>query len=145
MHRILILTLLLTAGCSTGFNRQWERAAQQQQQQRPSEGMLGRWEGSWKSDRNSHHGKLRCIVTPSTNRMLNAQFHAKYWKIFSFSYAVPLQAQRRGTLEIFEGQADLGKMAGGLYHYNGVVATTNWQSTYRSKADHGSFSMNRVP
>jgi len=76
---------------------------------------------------------------------LKAHFHARFWKIFSFNYSVPLQVYNSGGGFTFEGAADLGKLAGGTYHYSGGVVGTNWQSTYRSQGDHGDFSMNRVP
>lgn len=141
MRRLWVLALVLVAGCS-GFNSKWKRAGQEA---RPAEGMIGRWEGSWKSEKNGHHGKLRCIATPSTNGMVSAQFHARFWKIFSYGYTVPLQVRQTAGVETFEGEANLGKMAGGVYHYSGVVSATNWQSTYRSTGDHGFFHMNRVP
>ena len=108
-------------------------------------GIAGRWEGTWLSEKNGHHGRLRCLVTPSTNNFYDARFHAKFWKILSFGYTVPLQVRSSNALYEFNGEANLGKLAGGVYHYNGTLSGTNWHSTYESRYDHGNFRMTRVP
>lgn len=135
-----LLALLLLAGCSS-FNRDWKRAALDPQ---PADHLAGRWEGFWISERNGHNGNLRCLITPAAGDTYDARFRAKYWKILSFGYSVPLTVQRTNGLCRFNGQADLGKLVG-VYQYNGAVAGTNFHSTYRSKNDHGYFRMNRVP
>jgi len=84
-------------------------------------------------------------MAPSTNSLYTARFHAKYWKILSFGYTVPLQVQSSNNVYQFQGEANLGKLAGGVYHYSGTVAGTNWQSTYSSRYDHGRFQMSLVP
>jgi len=43
----------------------------------------------------------------------------------------------------FQGDENLGWLAGGVYHYEGRVSPTNFHSTYRSKYDHGTFEMGR--
>lgn len=142
MKRCLcVFVLILLTGCC-GFNREWKRAATGLP---PGDALAGRWDGHWMSERNGHNGRLRCIVRPSTNGFYGARFHAKYWKILTFEYAVPLRAQLSNGVARFEGEADLGRLAGGVYKYNGAVTGTNWQSTYRSRYDHGFFRMNRAP
>ena len=43
----------------------------------------------------------------------------------------------------FSGEADLGYLAGGVYHYDGHADGTNFFSNYSSKYDHGTFQMTR--
>jgi hypothetical protein len=136
-----ILALLLFTGCC-GFNREWKRVGSES---RATDGLAGRWAGHWMSERNGHNGRLRCIVKPATNGVHNARFHAKYWKLLSFGYTAPLRAQISNDVCRFEGEANLGKLAGGVYEYKGTVTRTNWQSTYQSRYDRGYFRMNRVP
>ena len=140
MRHLILAVLVLAAGCC-GFDREWKRAGVEP---KVAEGLAGRWQGAWVSEKNGHHGKLRCLVTPGTNNVYQARFHAKYWKIFSFGYEVPLEAQCGSGTCRFEGQADLGALAGGVYRYKGEVAGTNWQSSYTSRYDRGSFRMDRV-
>ena len=62
---------------------------------------------------------------------------------FSFGYSVPLQVRRTNDTYQFLGEANLGWLAGGLYHYEGSATGTNFFSTYRCKYDHGTFQMGR--
>lgn len=136
----LIVTLLLalsTTGCSK-FNRDWRAAGKVQ-----PHGVAGRWEGKWASDANGHSGKLRCLLTRVSENSYEARFHAKYARIFSFGYTATLTGSHSNGVFAFSGDADLGKMAGGIYTYRGTVNATNFFSTYTSKYDHGTFEMQR--
>jgi hypothetical protein len=129
-------------GCST-FERNW-RAAEQTLERHDD--LTGRWEGTWRSEVNGHNDQLRCLMTPLTNGLHAARFHAKYKKgifRFSFGYSVPLQVRRANDVFRFEGEADLGWLAGGIYRCKGSATATNFFSTYRSKYDHGTFQMTR--
>lgn len=133
------------AGC-TSFDRDWRRAAATP----PGGGRLeGRWEGEWESDVNHHRGALRCIVTPLSNEVYSARFHAKYRRLvnLTFSYTARLEARPEARPEAervtFSGEADLGWYAGGLYRYQGHATATNFQSTYSSRYDHGTFRLSR--
>ena len=134
-----LLSLLLLCGCSS-FNRDWRKAAHQ-----PGgpDSIEGRWEGSWISDVNGHNGKLRCLLTHEEDSRYRARFRATYWKVFRFSYAVPLEFHAHDTGWEFNGESNLGKLAGGVYYYEGRASLTNLHSTYRSKHDHGRFELRR--
>lgn len=82
-------------------------------------------------------------MTRVNDTMYDARYHAKYKKIFSFGYTVPLQVEKAAGVYNFKGEADLGKLAGGVYQYEGTASATNFTSTYRSKYDHGYFRMQR--
>jgi hypothetical protein len=49
-----------------------------------------------------------------------------------------------GKLKL-EGDADLGPLAGGIYHYQGQADETEFVCVYRCKYDHGTFRMNSAP
>ncbi len=132
---------LLLCGCST-FNRAWRAAGQQPISESPIE---GRWEGRWVSEVNGHEGKLLCLVSRRTDSEYAARFRATYLKVLRFSYTVPLSVEHREGVWYFHGEENLGKMAGGLYHYSGRATQTNFHSSYRSKYDHGVFEMRPVP
>jgi len=135
----LLLVALSLVGCSS-FNRDWKRATLGPP---PTDGLAGRWEGFWMSERNGHNGKLRCLITQSNSGPYQARFRAKYWKILAFGYTVPLTVERSNDTFRFEGEANLGRLGGGLYSYSGAVCGTNFHSTYRSKYDFGHFQMQR--
>lgn len=57
---------------------------------------------------------------------------------------MPLAVQRSNAVATFTGEANLGKLAGGVYKYAGAITGTNFQSTYESAYDQGQFRMTRV-
>lgn len=141
-NKLVALTgFSLLLGCSS-YESRWKAAAT-----RPAsaaDGLAGRWEGTWQSEANGHSGGLRCIVTRTGDDTFEADYHATYWKIFGFGYAMPLRAGRReGDVVHFNGDADLGWLAGGNYHYDGRATGEEFYCTYRSKSDHGFFKMTR--
>jgi len=136
----LTLAIATTTGCST-FNRNWKRASATPP---PAQDIDGRWEGSWLSDRNGHHGRLQCLVNRLDEWTYRARFKATYWKLFRFNYSVNLQVTRDPADPfVFQGEADLGWWGGGVYNYDGHATPTNLFSTYRSKYDRGTFRMAR--
>lgn len=96
------------------------------------------------SDVNGHNGDLRCLITREEEGKYAARFRASYMWLLRFSYTVRLEVQSQEGGWLFQGQEDLGKLAGGLYHYEGNATQTNFHSTYRSPADEGVFAMQRI-
>jgi hypothetical protein len=136
---IAIGLLPLLAGCSS-FHRQWRQATKQAI---PRNDISGPWEGRWISEASGHKDRLRCIISPGATNAYDAHFYANYRTIFHFTYTVPLQVRKTDTNYTFSGEADLGKLAGGVYTYEGFATPTNFFSTYNSKYDHGRFEMSR--
>lgn len=136
---VAALLVLFACGCSS-FNRDWKKAAQMPV---TLASMEGRWQGRWLSDVNGHNGKLLCIMSRQENGDYAARFRATYWKVFKFSYTVPLKAERTNDVWHFRGEENLGVLAGGVYEYAGNATPTNFHSTYGSKYDHGIFEMTR--
>ena len=136
---IALLVIAVVCGCSS-FNRDWRRAAVAA----PGENaMEGPWEGRWTSDANHHHGGLRCLMVQESNSIYQARFRATYGRIFHFSYTARLETQPHYGGWEFNGEANLGSLAGGVYYYEGRATPTNLVSTYRSKSDHGTFELHR--
>ena len=136
---LLLTALVLGGGCSS-FNHEWKMAAANPV---PDTCLQGRWQGTWHSDASSHAGKLRCVITKTDVGMYQAHFHAKYRKVLGFGYTVALKVEPTVNGFAFSGQANLGRLAGGVYHYEGHADTTNFFSTYSCKYDHGTFQMAR--
>lgn len=136
----ILIALVMATGCST-FKRDWRRASATPA---PANDVTGRWEGSWLSERNGHYGRLRCLMIRLNDRSYSARFKATYWKIFRFSHPVVLEVARDSQDRFnFQGQADLGWWAGGVYQYEGKANPVDFFSTYKSKYDHGTFRMKR--
>ena len=108
-----------------------------------SDGIEGAWQGRWMSEANGHNGNLRCLVVKTNDGTYLARFHAKYEKILSFGYTVPFKAERSAGEFRFSGEANLGRLAGGVYRYDGHADGTNFFSNYSSKYDQGTFQMKR--
>lgn len=129
----------LTGGC-TSFDHDWEKAARQF----PSpDDIQGRWQGTWISQVNGHTDTLRCVITKKEDGIYKARFLARYHKVLSFGYTVPLKVQTATNEFTFSGDANLGWLKGGLYHYEGHADATSYFSTYSCKYDHGTFQMGR--
>ena len=131
---------MAATGCST-FNREWKMAATEP---RPVNDITGPWEGSWNSDKNGHSGNLRCLLSKIDDTHYRARYKATYRKIMRFGYTLAMNV-KHGTDNAynFQGEADLGWWAGGVYHYEGQITSTNFVSTYKSKYDQGTFRMKR--
>lgn len=140
---ILIPALLIAAlgfGCSA-FDRDWKKAASQTQT-----GIEGRWIGEWESKQNQHHGQLRCLINKKEGDLYNTRFRAKY-KLgiltIGYSYNMEMTITQSEADYQFTGQADLGKLAGGIYKYNGTGTTNQLDINFRSPEDHGTFLLQR--
>lgn len=139
---LFLVLAVLTGGC-TCFNRDWQAAAMEPI---PANDLAGRWQGIWLSDVNGHTEQLRCLIRKVGGTNYSARFQAKYKKLirFTFNYTAPLVVEQTDDAMRFQGEADLGWMGGGLYHYRGHADATNFFSTYSCKYDHGTFQMKRV-
>jgi hypothetical protein len=135
----LAFALLLTGGCTT-FNHDWNQAAREPA---PVNGIQGRWQGVWVSEVTHHTDSLRCVITKSDDGAYRARFKARYHHVLTFGYTVPLKVEPARNGFSFSGEADLGWLAGGVYHYEGQAEATNYFSTYSCKYDHGTFQMSR--
>jgi len=142
MPRLLVgLVLPLLAGCSS-FHREWREAAKQPA---PAHDITGRWEGTWQNSNDTHQDRMWAILTRASDTEYRAHFHAKYKKIFSFSYRATFRGTWTGDEFRCHGEEDLGALAGGMYKYEGRASPTNFFSTYNSKYDVGTFTLKRPP
>jgi hypothetical protein len=137
--QIALLVVSLLCGCST-FNRDFKRAAVPAASQNSIEGP---WQGRWRSERNGHNGRLLCLMTLDHDSLYEARFRATYFGILHFGYTARFEMQPHAIGWEFNGEANLGKLAGGSYYYEGRATPTNLISSYRSKYDHGTFQLER--
>ncbi len=137
--RICLALLLITlSGCST-FHHEWKQAATQP----TTDDITGRWQGTWKSEATGHHGTLRCVVSKESPERYRFLYRATWKKIFHGTYTVFEDVRHEGNVFKMHGGADLGKMYGGRYEYDGEATPPNFFSRYRSRDDHGTFQMTR--
>lgn len=108
----------------------------------------GRWEGTWHSDVNGHHGALRCIVGPAINKQGDREFtyNAVWKRVLSGSFRSVhrvKQAPPPCPAVVFSGTHQMPDWAGGLYHYDGGADGKRFTADYNSATDHGKFEMKR--
>jgi hypothetical protein len=136
---IVIVGGLILSGCST-FNKEWQAAVKGPA---PKASIEGTWQGEWRSEKNGHHGLLRCVVTKSSETAYRAHFRAKYFKVLRYTYAATLNGVETNGVVRLKGESNLGKLAGGVYGYDGTATPTEFRSSYSSKYDHGFYEMKR--
>jgi hypothetical protein len=149
---LLLFVVLLPAAGGCAFDRQWRAmrraqfAAAQAGNPAPAEAdpLAGRWEGKWVSEQNHHTGKLRAIVKPIDETTYRVDYDATFMAVLRYVYGMKLTASRQpdGTVR-FEGEEDLGPLAGGVYHYTGTADGQTFTVTYKAPKDHGRFEMTR--
>lgn len=127
-------------GCSS-FHKEWTAASKVTSHT----GIDGAWQGEWLSEHNGHHGSLKCVVTQTSPTTFRAHFRAKYMKVLRFTYVATLTGEETNGVVKLSGSADLGKMAGGVYTYEGSASPTEFRSNYKCKWDHGHYEMGRPP
>lgn len=137
---VAALCLVLISGCAS-YRRDWRAADCFDCQM---SGLEGRWEGTWCSHVTGHHGTLRAIITRQDDGCYYAQFRATYAYLVPFSFAVPLTVTESAGIYHFDGQADLGWLAGGQFNYSGTATACDLESGYCADDDHGVFELHRV-
>ena len=146
LARVALFAALLAAGggggCSS-FNQEWRAASALPAA--PTD-VTGRWQGTWDSDQSGHGGGLRCVVSRLDEQTFRAHFAATYAGALRFNYVARLTGQTAPDgYTYFEGSADLGALAGGVYEYEGRADAREFECVYRSKSDRGRFQMARPP
>lgn len=149
MNRFLKASLLATvtlclANCSAAFNREWKSELASSPKHSASD-INGAWTGMWRSDKNGHHGDLRCIVSTSDVKTGASRFHyhATFMKFLSATYDVTHIVKRTKDGYVFSGDQAISGKGSGVYHYEGRVSGGEFHATFRSGSDHGVFEMKR--
>ncbi len=108
--------------------------------------LAGQWEGKWESDGAAGDGPLRAGITRIDDGTYLATFVARWGggMFTNVSRDVPLRitGQKDGRV-MFTGEKDLGVLNGGTYTYVGFVEDQQFQATYDSSFDQGTFTMTR--
>ena len=140
---LLLLAPLLAPAGGCAFDRKWRKLAREPEVA-TSDGLAGRWAGTWKSERSGHRGTLRAIITPVNETTYRADYDATYMGLLRFGYSMNLTAEPADGGGIrFTGEENLGALAGGLYRYDGTADGQSFECAYEAKADHGRFQMTR--
>lgn len=134
-----LFLLVALSSCNGAFRKAWKAAS-------VSEGVNGKWEGTWLSAANGHHGKLRCAVSgPEGQGDHDFFYHATWKSILSGSYKAVhhVQPKKDGSY-VLKGDHQMPDWAGGKYHYEGTIKGDEFKACYECEIDRGTFTMKRV-
>ena len=131
---------MAAAGCCSTFERDWQAGLCSP----PADRLAGLWEGSWESESNGHHGALRAIITPCGPNQYFARYDARFCWFIPYGYDTHHWAFDEGDVTHFQGDADLGRLAGGVYRCSGWVHHDDYAACYTADRDRGHFRMRRV-
>src|SRR5687768_4652302 len=101
MHRIVwvmicVLGVGLTGCASYKFSRQWKAAAAREK----GCAICGKWAGTWVSEVNGHHGKLRAIIMQNPDGTYRARYHATWAKVLWYNIEATLRpVEKAGEVE----------------------------------------------
>jgi hypothetical protein len=144
LKALLPLLALTLSSCSIGFHRDWKTAAKVSS---PPQDLSGAWTGTWRSEGTGHEGKLKAIATPvpSTTgpQVYTFRYHATWAKLLSGGYTARHEVKHKGKDFLISGEQDLGKLLGGIYHYEGKATAEEFKASYKCDFDHGFFEMKR--
>lgn len=141
LYGLLALFSVTSTGCVCTFERDWQAA---QQYGIPCDNLAGLWEGTWQSNYNGHHGKLRAIITRCGDGTYHARYHATFAVLIPYAYETTHTAIEQDGVTHFSGQEDLGCLAGGMYHTCGEADGCTFTARYQADTDHGIFRMCRA-
>ena len=139
---LILLTSVCLTSCGIGFRAEWARAARMAS----TDGLAGRWEGTWLSDVNGHTGTLKCIVPTGGTAESQREFlyRATWMKILAATLSSDTEVKSNGKAHSFKSEKDLG-MLGGTFRCTGEVKGDEFHAKYTSYNDQGTFTMRRVP
>ena len=150
----LAFVLTLLPSCGLSFRSAWKNAP-------ASEGVDGKWEGTWVSTASGHTGKLRAVVRKPELNELDTYccgagvplasvpriffYHCTWRGILRAAFKTEQQVvkQKNGTYT-FKGDHKMPNWVGGTYHYEGTVKGDDFNACYESGLDRGTFTMKRV-
>ena len=147
LSAVVIVALALSSCAGPSFHREWRSAATAARDAN-GDAACGRWEGTWKSDMNGHHGKLACITSaPRLPSQEHEFFYRATWmRLLSGSYRAHHQVTPKpnGDL-VFSGRHQMPDWAGGEYRYEGLIRGNVFTARYECAKDRGTYEMRRVP
>ena len=128
---------------SPAYEYRWHQAASSA----APEGIEGTWDGTWQSEVNGHHGRLRCIIGPAIDDSSHHPFRyrATWMRFLSGGYRAEHQVTPIAPDQwTFSGQHQLPNWAGGLYQYEGTIHDDTMSVRYDCAIDRGHYELTRT-
>jgi hypothetical protein len=105
--------------------------------------LSGCWEGCWKSCTSGHDGVLRATFEKLDENRYCAHFSGTFYRVLPFRYSVVLNTKQEEDVLKLEGSSYLGRLFGGTFTYQGTASDTEFNASYSSCRDSGTFQMTR--
>lgn len=137
----LAAALFTSSGCRS-FEKDWAAAAKIPVA--PNDPLTGRWIGTWQNTNNAHGGALRAIVPPASGSSASkrtVRYHA-VWGTHNGSFTSPLLVETQGDGVHFTGSKWI---LGFQIKTEGEARNGQFNATYHSAFDNGTFTLRRVP
>ena len=104
--------------------------------------IAGQWNGSWKSCKSGHHGKLNAQFCRLDETHVQAKFTGSFAKVIPFRYRPVLTiVHDEPNLMILKGNKKLPLV--GNFYYSATISESGFSATYRSRRDQGVWQMSR--
>ncbi|MFM8879366.1 MAG: hypothetical protein ACKOKG_09580 [Verrucomicrobiota bacterium] len=120
-------------GC-TSFESRWKTAPST-----ATDGVSGRWIGTWQNTNNAHGGPLKAVLIPRGTNAFSAYFHAG-WGKHSGTFRTPIHGDRSGDSFRFSGSK---RVLGVKITTAGTIEPDRFNATYDSRFDSGTFTLKR--
>ena len=104
--------------------------------------LAGNWQGGWKSCNTGHRGRLNAQFCRIDANHVQANFRGTFAKVVPFRYRPVLNVvHEEPGLMVLQGTKKLP--LAGPFHYNAIITGDSFSATYRSRRDHGVWTMRR--
>ena len=128
---VIALTLVITIFIQAAFS-----------QSASADELAGSWRCGWQSCNTGHRGRLNAQFCRIDQTHVRATFKGTFAKVIPLRYR-PVQdiVHEQPGLIILQGSKKIP--FGGNFQYNATVSNGQFNATYRSRRDHGSWQMQR--
>lgn len=150
MFGVLLIAVSLSSCAGPGFSIAYRDSVTSYRTAENKSPLAGPWEGYWKSDVNGHTGNLRAIATPTPSAACASdgaehysfRYHATWASVLSGGYTSD-HLVKRDADGSYGVRAEKTIPLIGLYSSEGRVVGDQFESSYRSKSDHGVYVLKR--
>lgn len=132
-----MIVACLGAGCS--FSREWKAA---QRQPADPHDLTGAWIGTWQNHNNTHHDRLKAVITRKSDTEYQARFKAWWFLVFNGTFDTTITGHWEGDEFVFTG---FQEVLDWRIEHKGRASSTHFVSEYASSDYTGEFRMVRPP
>jgi hypothetical protein len=104
-----------------------------------TDGVSGRWVGTWQNTNNAHGGPLHAVLISQGTHAFAAYFHAG-WGKHSGTFKTPIHGDHEGDSFRFQGSK---RVLGLKINTAGTIRSEKFNATYESRFDSGTFTLKR--